>query len=112
MIYRVIVEIEVNSGSKHRRSLILKLAIGEKKEQIIQEYELYKRLAEAGVTSGIIGVHGLFHDMETSAMIMIMDDAGISLRARAIEKGLEIRYSTSVQTTEEERYRFLYHVIH
>ncbi|KAH9474859.1 hypothetical protein JR316_0013327 [Psilocybe cubensis] len=109
MVYRVTVEIEMEDGSKHQRTLILKLAIGPKKDQIIREYEMYKRLAEADVMYGIVSVHGLFHDMETDAMIMIMDDAGKSLRTRAIEQNLEIHYNldTSVQTTEEERDAFI-----
>ncbi|KAH9474846.1 hypothetical protein JR316_0013314 [Psilocybe cubensis] len=104
LIYRVTVEIEMNDGSKHQRPLILKLAIGLKKDQIIREYEMYKRLAEADVTYGIVGVHGLFHDMESDAMLLIMEDAGKSLRTRAIEKNLKIHYDwdDSVETTEEE----------
>ncbi|PPQ86191.1 hypothetical protein CVT25_006934 [Psilocybe cyanescens] len=104
LIYRITVEIELDSGTKYQRNLILKLAIDLKKERIIQEYQSYKRLAAAGVTYGIIGVHGLFHDMETGAMIMIMDDAGMSLRDRAIEQNLAVKINDSVDTSEEEWY--------
>ncbi|KAH9474862.1 Serine/threonine-protein kinase pak-1 [Psilocybe cubensis] len=110
MVYRVAVEIEMNDGSKHQRTLILKLAIGPKKDQIIQEYEMYKRLAEADVTYGIVGVHGLFHDMESDAMLLIMEDAGKSLRTRATEHNLKIHYSwddSLVEATEEERDAFV-----
>ncbi|KAH9474857.1 Mitogen-activated protein kinase kinase 5 [Psilocybe cubensis] len=109
LVYRVTVEIEIEDGSKHQRTLILKLAIGDKKDQIIQEYEIYKRLAEANATYGIVGVHGLFHDMETDALMMIMDDGGMSLRTRAIEKKLKIHYDwdDSVETAEKERDAFI-----
>lgn len=103
VVYRVTVEIELESGSKHQRNLIIKMAIGLKKERIIHEYELYKRLAGEGVTHGVVGVHGLFHDMETGAMVMIMDDTGISLRTRVIEQNLMVESYDTVTTSEEEQ---------
>lgn len=102
LVYRVLVEIDMDSGSKHQRELIMKLAIGIKKERLVEEYSFYKRLAAAGVTNGIIDVHGLFLDMETGGMLMMMEDAGTSLRTRDIERGLEP--SDCAETTDEERY--------
>lgn len=89
IIYRVSVQMEMASGTKHHRHLILKLAVGSRKEKIIEEYKYYKLLAEADITNGIIGVHGLFCDMEMGAMMILMEDAGKSVRRHAYDLGLD-----------------------
>ncbi|KAH9474899.1 hypothetical protein JR316_0013367 [Psilocybe cubensis] len=85
--YKTIVEVETSSGTKYQRGMVIKLATGDIKEKIINEYEVYKQLASRGVTRGIIGTHGLFHDTETGAMLMLMDDAGNSLADRYNREG-------------------------
>jgi len=88
LIYRVSVSVELESGEKMHRDMIMKVVLLEDeedleaKERMVHEYEMYKILAAAGVTDGIVSVHGLFQDAETCALAILMDDGGETLRER------------------------------
>ncbi|PPQ84975.1 hypothetical protein CVT24_000040, partial [Panaeolus cyanescens] len=51
-------------------------------KRIYDEYSWYERLAEAGVTEGIVKVHGIFEDVETGATALMMQYGGTSLLHR------------------------------
>ncbi|KAF9556381.1 hypothetical protein CPC08DRAFT_820517 [Agrocybe pediades] len=63
---------------KHR--VIVKLAFSlEQREKLRHEYDVYSHLASIGHVQGIVEVHGLFEDPDSSALALVMEDGGQSL---------------------------------
>ncbi|KAF9553276.1 hypothetical protein CPC08DRAFT_822414 [Agrocybe pediades] len=90
VVYGVHVEVHTQSGEKLAQDMVLKLAMYDgDREKMLQEYSAYQHLARAGVTDGIVPVHGLFEDVETGMLVMLMDDAGKSLMNIYIEEAGE-----------------------
>ncbi|KAF4611313.1 hypothetical protein D9613_007196 [Agrocybe pediades] len=97
VVYRVSVELQTGSGTMVKKNMILKLSHWDKEpDELKQEYTVYGDLASHNITKGIIGVYGLFEDMETGMLALLMDDAGKSLATitdEALEKlGVQINY--------------------
>ncbi|KAF4619154.1 hypothetical protein D9613_004780 [Agrocybe pediades] len=79
-VYRAHVEIHTQSGEKLAQEMIVKFALYPRtREKMLQEYSAYQHLARADVTDGIVAVHGLFEDVETGMLLMLMENAGKSL---------------------------------
>ncbi|KAF4622918.1 hypothetical protein D9613_001543 [Agrocybe pediades] len=63
---------------KHR--VIVKVAFSvEQREKLRHEYDVYSHLASIGHVQGIVEVHGLFEDPDSSALALVMEDGGQSL---------------------------------
>ncbi|PPQ98979.1 hypothetical protein CVT24_003475 [Panaeolus cyanescens] len=71
--FRGTLELETEEGCIVDENIVLKIPLGTKPaERIYDEYSWYERLAKAGVTEGIVKVHGIFEDVETGATALMM----------------------------------------
>lgn len=79
--------LETKSSGILQRDLIVKLAFSSaERQRLRKEYAVYQHLASAEGVEGIIDVHGLFRDMETGTLALLMDHAGVTLRSREKER--------------------------
>ncbi|KDR71713.1 hypothetical protein GALMADRAFT_253434 [Galerina marginata CBS 339.88] len=105
IVHPATLEMTLENGDVLTENLILKLAFSSKQAEGLQrEFEMYRYLSEHGVVEGILTVHGLFQDPESSAMGMLMSDGGQSLRRREKERSGD---TEQVTTSDEEREAFL-----
>ncbi|KAJ3515649.1 hypothetical protein NLJ89_g1617 [Agrocybe chaxingu] len=84
VVHAATVELELASGKKHQKKLVVKLAfLPEQQDKLRQEFSIYLRLASAkSRVEGILPVYGLFQDVETGALALLMDDGGFALSER------------------------------
>ncbi|KAF8954107.1 hypothetical protein BDZ97DRAFT_1928824 [Flammula alnicola] len=86
VIHRAVIEVETDSGKKLHRCLV-KLGFSEAQQTSMRnEYNMYAHLAKVKTVAGVVRVHGLFQDIETGTMALVMDHGGKSLRTRELEK--------------------------
>ncbi|KAF8954105.1 hypothetical protein BDZ97DRAFT_2082013 [Flammula alnicola] len=87
VIHRAVIEVETDSGEKLSHRCLVKLGFSEAQQTSMRnEYNMYAHLASVQTVEGVIRVHGLFQDIETSTMALVMDHGGKSLRTRELEK--------------------------
>lgn len=102
VVHPAVVEMTLKSGETLKHNMALKLAFTvAQREKMADEYLMYCHLSTKTNVEGIVTVHGIFKDPESSACGMLMDYAGQSLRSREIERGGDGR---QVSTSIEERY--------
>ncbi|KAF9042140.1 kinase-like domain-containing protein [Panaeolus papilionaceus] len=95
-VYRGSLEMETSSGRILDEDVVLKIPLGNKPiDRIHQEYAVYKQLAEAGVTTGIAKVYGIFEDVETGSIAMMMQYVGTNLLSRERQR-MVTAHSTSL----------------
>ncbi|RDB15923.1 hypothetical protein Hypma_003520 [Hypsizygus marmoreus] len=75
----------------------------EQQERMRHEYSIYARMAASGVTGVIVGVLGLFNDVEGGALALIMTHGGTPLEDR-IDKIVRVE---SIEEREAKRTAFL-----
>jgi serine/threonine protein kinase len=81
-VYNAILQISTASGAIQTCSVVAKFAfLPEKRKRLRREYNIYLHLQEKGVVEGIPAVLGLFQDLETRAVVIIMQDVGDYLHA-------------------------------
>ena len=86
----------------NRHDLIMKLAFGkEQQSRLRHESEVYAHLARHRV-KGIPTVHGLFLDLDSGTLGLLMDNVGQSLIERELERTGE-QDAEQVTTTKAER---------
>ncbi|KIM42836.1 hypothetical protein M413DRAFT_444485, partial [Hebeloma cylindrosporum] len=89
-----------------RNDLVVKLAFEEEQKTRMQhEFTVYAHLAKKNVT-GVPTVHGLFNDLDSGTLALLMDNAGQNLREREKERTGE-KFPQQVSTTQEERKAFV-----
>lgn len=78
-------EVMLESGEVVKETLVFKLAFTEQgKKKLKHEFDIYCRMSRADV-KGIVDVHGLFFDAESSTLGLLMADGGESLRKRDLK---------------------------
>ncbi|PPR06953.1 hypothetical protein CVT24_011015 [Panaeolus cyanescens] len=108
-VFRGVLQIQEHS-SVIERTMILKIPMGSQPPSAIHdEYKMYNILAAAGVTEGIARVYGVFEDVESNAVIMMMQDAGTDLYARQLDREGRI-HKGQVSLTQDE-FDALYRII-
>ncbi|PPR04493.1 hypothetical protein CVT24_013102 [Panaeolus cyanescens] len=108
-VFRGVLQIQVDS-SVIERTVVIKIPMGiQPASAIHEEYEIYTSLAAAGVTEGIARVYGVFEDLESDAVIMMMQDGGTDLYTRQrMRDGTP--YKGQVSLSQEE-FDTLYRII-
>ncbi|PPQ78811.1 hypothetical protein CVT25_010680 [Psilocybe cyanescens] len=96
------VQLTLESGEVLEGNLVFKMAFTEERQQKLKhEFEMYCRISRTEGIEGVVDVHGLFHDLESGAMGMLMADGGQNLRQREMERiGA---YAEQVTTTWREK---------
>ncbi|KAF9042125.1 hypothetical protein BJ165DRAFT_1529579 [Panaeolus papilionaceus] len=85
--FRGVLRIQTGSGHTIESKIVLKIPLGaQPTKNIHDEYRTYTELALAGVTEGLVQVYGVFEDIETGAIAMMMDDGGTDLWRREQER--------------------------
>ncbi|KAG6814161.1 hypothetical protein H0H87_008746 [Tephrocybe sp. NHM501043] len=74
-------DVEVMDGTTVRRlNAVVKLAFGaQERERMRHEFTIYEHLASRGVTEGIPAVYGLFEDLESDVLALVMSYVGSAL---------------------------------
>ncbi|KAF9563601.1 hypothetical protein CPC08DRAFT_319668 [Agrocybe pediades] len=116
IVFRVSVEIQTRSGATMTKEIVLKFSHWNTNPgELFHEYAIYDQLMSRNVSKGIIGVYGLFEDLDTRTAAILMDDAGKSLsqvREEALEElGEDVKYEEIPPAgnflTEAQRCEFL-----
>lgn len=96
-------EVILESGEILRRSnLAMKLAFSkEQRQKLRNEYRIYRHLANHNV-QGLVQIHGLFEDVESKTLGILMDHCGDSLRIRQRKLGKTLP-DHKVYTTDAEK---------
>ncbi|KAF8907628.1 hypothetical protein CPB84DRAFT_1843848 [Gymnopilus junonius] len=95
-------ELTLESGEILTRDLAMKFAFTPEQQKMMgNEYFIYGHLSRKEGLEGIVTVHGLFLDPETRTLGMLMDNGGLSLRRREIDRACDIL------VTERERKAFI-----
>ncbi|KAH9487271.1 hypothetical protein JR316_0001341 [Psilocybe cubensis] len=98
-------EVMLSSGVVVKGSLVVKLAFSEEQQSKLKaEFEMYCRMSRLSSIKGVLDVHGLFYDVESNVMALLMADGGKTLRQREIER--TGKFAEQVTTTQEEREAF------
>ncbi|KAF9556378.1 kinase-like protein [Agrocybe pediades] len=80
VVHQATVSLTLANGQVMRHRVIVKLAFTrEQREKLRHEYEVYSHLAKVGHVEGIVEVHGLFEDPDSSTLALVMEDGGQSL---------------------------------
>lgn len=96
-------ELISESGHVLRSILVFKMGFTEEHQQKLKrEFEIYCLISRADGVQGIPKVYGLFQGFESSALGLLMDDGGQSLRQREIAQ--TGKYEEQVTISSEERY--------
>ncbi|KAJ3515660.1 hypothetical protein NLJ89_g1619 [Agrocybe chaxingu] len=104
-VHKATIVITLQSGVDCQGEFLIKFAFSEEKQtKLRNEMAIYEHLARASNVEGVVAVHGLFEDVETGTLAMIMDDAGISLLKRELERR---GHPGPVRTTRKERDAFM-----
>ncbi|KAF8959546.1 hypothetical protein BDZ97DRAFT_1390726 [Flammula alnicola] len=102
VIHRAVIEVETASGDKLHRRCLVKLGFSEAQQRSMRnEYKMYSYLALVEAVEGVVRVHGLFQDIETGTMALVMDYGGKSLRVREVEKNSKFEEDEVVVAKEE-----------
>ncbi|PPQ76535.1 hypothetical protein CVT24_010934, partial [Panaeolus cyanescens] len=115
-VFRGNLELETEEGCIVDENVVLKIPLGTKPAApIYTEYKRYQKLAKAGVTSGIVKVYGVFEDVETGTIAMMMQYGGVSLlrreRERIGKKKLGDEVSTMQITLSQEEFEQLIDIL-
>ncbi|KAF8959401.1 hypothetical protein BDZ97DRAFT_1837845 [Flammula alnicola] len=87
VVHKAMIEIETEAGNKLQHRCLIKLGFSEDQQRKMQhEYDVYLHLAAVKAVEGVVSVHGLFQDIETGTMAMVMNYGGKSLAVRESEK--------------------------
>ncbi|KAJ3502355.1 hypothetical protein NLJ89_g8926 [Agrocybe chaxingu] len=87
VVHRLTVEVDVDS-QRFSSDFLIKFAFTPRRQaKLRNEYAIYEHLAGATGVEGVVLVHGLFEDVESSVLAIIMNDGGTSLREREIARG-------------------------
>ncbi|KAF8971167.1 hypothetical protein BDZ97DRAFT_2054891 [Flammula alnicola] len=103
VIHRGSADIRLEPGRKLSHSLTVKFVFSmdeEARNKLRHEYSIYQHLASAGGVEGILCVYGLFEDIESGALALIMDEGGTTLTRREVAR---TGSSEVVHTSETER---------
>ncbi|KAF8954477.1 hypothetical protein BDZ97DRAFT_1864931 [Flammula alnicola] len=95
--------IELESGRTFSHTLVVKFVFSmdeDARNKLRHEFSIYQHLASAGCVEGILCVYGLFEDIESGALALIMDDGGVTLTRREFAR---TGNSEVVHTSETER---------
>ncbi|KAJ3508592.1 hypothetical protein NLJ89_g5669 [Agrocybe chaxingu] len=76
-------EVALPSGDCACHNVIVKLTFSEEQtEKLRHEYGIYASLSRKTGVKGVMAVHGLFEDLETGTLVLIMERGGQNLRKR------------------------------
>ncbi|KAF9042052.1 hypothetical protein BJ165DRAFT_1485237 [Panaeolus papilionaceus] len=102
--YRGVLRMQTPDGNIMEEQVVLKIPLGlQPAECIHDEYAIYEKLREDGVTSGILKVHGVFEDVETGSVALLMQDGGADILHReCIRTGQRSPPQMSLSTQEYE----------
>ncbi|KAJ3515651.1 hypothetical protein NLJ89_g1621 [Agrocybe chaxingu] len=104
-VHRATAEVGLSSGERLKKTVIVKFASSpEHQERLTHEHQIYRHLAKARDVEGVVLVHGLFQDIETQLLALVMDDAGTTLRKREYARSGE---GATVTTNTEEKRAFM-----
>ncbi|KDR68735.1 hypothetical protein GALMADRAFT_1026246 [Galerina marginata CBS 339.88] len=97
--------LELDSSTLIQHDLVVKFAFSkEQQESIRHEFDIYQHLARNNVVDGIVRVYGLFQDMDTGTIALVMDNAGIDLATREQKRSGK---TYPLRVSKEERESFI-----
>ncbi|PPR01660.1 hypothetical protein CVT24_001555 [Panaeolus cyanescens] len=82
-----IATLHLESGLTMEQNVVIKVAkMPYVTEYLKNEYDMYWKLAVAGVSEGILKVYGLFEDVEFGSLMLVMQEGGMTLQQREKQK--------------------------
>ncbi|KAF9042139.1 hypothetical protein BJ165DRAFT_1485833 [Panaeolus papilionaceus] len=115
-VFRGVVQIQTEGGGKMiEERVVLKIPLGtQPPSKIYDEYKTYVNFSAAGIMEGILPVYGVFEDVETGSLAMMIRDGGIDLWQRERERegrGLRSDWMPGQISLSEEEFDVLHQVI-
>lgn len=116
-VYRGTADLKLNTESSFKCPVIMKMVfhshycdiaevnhhhhVVNPKARLRNEYEIYQHLTRMGAAASIPSIYGLFEDVESNTLALIMSDAGTSLYLReSLNTG--IKYPKVITTISKE----------
>ncbi|KIM40423.1 hypothetical protein M413DRAFT_28888 [Hebeloma cylindrosporum] len=109
IIHRASARFRSGSTTYEHPRLAVKLAFLEAQQASLRhEYAIYKLLVRRGVTQNILPVYGMFQDVETGLLVLVMEHGGDSIASRQPAEDDKISFTKQERTTITNAFRNLH----